>query len=717
MTGRRGLWLMVVGLALLALAVGSLWRRPPPHSLTNVTVADEDAGAVDRAANSPTLAVDPANPLTLLLTERIDRPRFSCALYRSTDAGAHWNRVAVPIPPHYDTCYAPDITFDRRGNAVLVFLTLSTHPKDPLSAGNDPNGVWLMRSIDAGKTFGPPRQVLGPDNIQVRIAADPTSDRLYLLWLNGSDLENHTPLGLGPAPNPLKISVSGDGGNTFSAPVQVNASKHLRVGAASIVTGPGGGVNVLFEDFGNDLDDYNNSALPFNGKFSLVLARSVDYGHTFTESVVDNQIVRTSRFLIYLPPQPALALDPKGTSLFAAWQDGRGGAPDVLFRASHNDGKTWRATRRLNQRGAEAEAAFLPALSVSDNGRVDAVFLDERMIGSELSTNAMYAHSNDGGDTFSKPVAITRQPFDAFVGPLNPRTQAIDLGTRLALHSETDRAFAAWPDSHLGTPDTGRQDIAFANIDVKSGGSEMASAAPSKSPERAPALRSPQLAGPNPAEACGKGKRVRAIFLAYEAVPNELEGLRYFVADWGKTKKCFDGRVVTNSSELQKFDYDVVIVDISRDSAVPERFVTDISQAVQRGKPVAIFMQPADLATGLDSPSRVTPLRRIFPGLTMKRTCANSQFTKATGGPFDLFERSFHYESFVHGVYDVSVADPSTSWAVDLCKTSKPTVIRTPRGIVAGFYLAYEVSLADNNAPAITAKRLVVNVIQELARK
>lgn len=130
MTTSRGLWFMLAGLVLLVLAVLSHSRKAPTNITKNVTVG-EPSPVLDRSANSPTLALDPLHPLTLLLSERIDRPRCSCALYRSTDAGAHWNQVTVPLPPRCDTCYAPDVTFDRRGNAFLVFLTLNTHPKRP----------------------------------------------------------------------------------------------------------------------------------------------------------------------------------------------------------------------------------------------------------------------------------------------------------------------------------------------------------------------------------------------------------------------------------------------------------------------------------------------------------------------------------------------------------------------------------------------------------
>ncbi|MDQ6823535.1 MAG: hypothetical protein M3Z07_03470, partial [Candidatus Eremiobacteraeota bacterium] len=274
---------------------------------------------------------------------------------------------------------------------------------------------------------------------------------------------------------------------------------------------------------------------------------------------------------------------------------------------------------------------------------------------------------------------------------------------------------AAWPDSRLGTPDTGRQEIAFAKIAVPQDHARATNAVEHVT-ESAPPFRPPQMEAPDPAKPC-RGTGPRAVFLAYEAVPDELAGLRYFVSDWGSKKHCFSGRVATNSAELAKSDYDVAIIDVSPDMSVPQNSIDDIANAMRRGKPVAVFVQPANFRTQSDAPDRIAALRRIFPGLTMTRTCANSQFANVTGGPFDLTDRSFHYESFVHGVYDVGVSGRSTRWALDLCKTRKPTVVRTARGIVAGFYLAYEVSLADNNAPAITAKRLVVNVIHELARQ
>ncbi|MDQ6823398.1 MAG: glycoside hydrolase, partial [Candidatus Eremiobacteraeota bacterium] len=462
----RGLWFMLGGITLLGMAAASYWRFTPTGAAADSVIVGDAQSGLDRAANSPTLAIDPRDDRVMLLAERIDRPGFSCALYRSADGGEHWNPVRVPLPTHYDTCYAPDVAFDSRGNATLIFLTLNTHPKDPLSAGNDPNGAWLTHSDNGGKSFETPRRVLGPDHIQVRIAADPSANRLYLLWLEGSDLENHTPLGLGPPPNPLKLAVSGDSGRTFSAPVQVNAAKHVRVGAASMAIAADGTVNVLFEDFGSDLNDYNNRALPFQGKFSLLLARSTNHGASFAESLIDSNVVRAAPFLIYLPPLPALALDATGQNIFAAWQDGRGGAPDILLRHSTDSGKTWSRLARLNQRSTDPSEALLPALSVAADGRLDAVFLDARPSANALATNVMYVQSKDDGTTFTPPVPLTRRPFDGFVGPLNPRTQAIDFGTRLALRSTLQDVRAAWPDSRLGTPDTGRQEIAFAKIAV-----------------------------------------------------------------------------------------------------------------------------------------------------------------------------------------------------------------------------------------------------------
>lgn len=471
MTGtRRGaIALAAVGLAVLgvaaALIVGLVGRGADLTVVVgrNVQVDPNDAGAVIRAQNSPSIAVDPTDPQRILMAYRIDRPAFGCAVRRSTDGGRQWTSVPVPIPEGYDTCYAPDVAFAPDGTAYLLFTTLDTqsefHP-----AGNVPNGGWLARSTDHGDTFAAPHQVVPANSVQARVTVGP-SGRLYICWLQGDTAVPETPLGLGPPPNPLMMASSDDGGMTMSPPVQINPPDRSRVGAASVVVAGDGTVFVLYQDYRNDLADYHNFATPFHGTFTLLLARSTDGGRSFSQSVVDDEVVRARPFLIYLPPTPSLAVGPDGQRVYVAWQDARGGAPNVLLRRSDDRGRTWSSPQRLNERPHEPAGYLLPAVSVAPDGRVDVVFLGQQPAGRRLLTDAWYVTSTDGEDDFSSPVRLTSRSYDGHIGPEIPRNPgATDYGTSLALHSLPSGVLAAWPDSRRGTPATQRQDIFAARV-------------------------------------------------------------------------------------------------------------------------------------------------------------------------------------------------------------------------------------------------------------
>jgi len=457
-----------LGGLLMVAALAGYWTvaNPSPatiHPTAPRLVTNQRGAAASIAAhNTPSVAVDPGDPSHLVLAERIDRPRFGCGVHVSSDAGLSWTDSAIALPPGQDTCYIPDVVFDRE-TVFLVYLTLNTHPLDPLSGGNDPNGTWLARSTDGGRSFGAPVDLHGRDNLQPRLAADPGDGRLYVVYVRGNQFQNETPLGLGPPPNPIMVISSMDGGVSFSPPVQVNDPARLRVAAPTPVVTSKGDLMVLYEDYRDDLDDYNNKAVPFTGTHVLVLARSSDHGATFRQSVVEPAKVRPHRFLVYLPAFPALAVDPGGRTVYAAWSDARDGAPDVLLRRSTDQGRTWGAPLKLDRRVSEPSSFELPALAATAN-RVEAIFYALR--GAHPTGQVEYSFSPDGGGTFSVPASISAR-FDGTVGVPSARDLgAVDLGSHLALVplGTTGRTLAAWSDSSRGTRNTGRSDIFAAQV-------------------------------------------------------------------------------------------------------------------------------------------------------------------------------------------------------------------------------------------------------------
>ncbi|MCA1847185.1 MAG: exo-alpha-sialidase, partial [Actinobacteria bacterium] len=180
---RRWLAAAVGGASLLlvpGLASPASSRSTRLRVLPEVPVTGNDE-RLQLGHNSPVLLADPREPRFVVLASRLDNPDFGCALQLSGDGGRSWVPVRpVPdLPSGADKCYAPEIAFDRGGVLYYLFIALQ-------GQGNNPSGTYLVTSSDRGRTFSPPRQVLGPQRYMVRMAIDPTvgrAGRMYLVWL------------------------------------------------------------------------------------------------------------------------------------------------------------------------------------------------------------------------------------------------------------------------------------------------------------------------------------------------------------------------------------------------------------------------------------------------------------------------------------------------------------------------------------------------------
>ncbi len=404
-----------------------------------------------RAASTPVLAVDPENEDRLVLANRIERPRFSCSVFASSDGGRTWRPSRFELPPVGERCYAPQVAFARAGRAYLLATTLE-------GRGNEPFGGFLYQSLDGGATFGRPRQVLPRYAFQTALAAMPDG-ALAVSFLSGSEFSRHATFGLGPPPNPVALTVSRDRGRSFSATRWVSARARELVGGPVLAIGSQGQVHVLYWDYLDDVFDHYSFPGRYGGRFQLVLAVSRDGGRSFEESVVDRAVVPGGPFLSYLPPLPALAIDRETGALYAAWEDARTGSSDVLFRRSTDGGRTWSPARLLIAGPADERT---PALAVSADGRlVAAAYRLVRGGGADVVVRA----SDDGGRTFSEAATLTRTPFDTRIAPtMANHAERVDLGSKIALVRAGEEVLAAWADTRRGTRDTGKVDILLTRV-------------------------------------------------------------------------------------------------------------------------------------------------------------------------------------------------------------------------------------------------------------
>ncbi|MHB8718284.1 MAG: sialidase family protein [Candidatus Dormibacteria bacterium] len=447
------LLLAACGLAGLSLVTRGMVVSAPR---SNTLLGGSGANAIIDENNSPTVLRNPTDASNLVVLNRVDRPGYSAAVHWSVDGGATWAASTLPLPPGRDRPYAPDAAFSASGTLYAVYVNLE-------GIGNDPEELWVARSGDGGATFTGPYHVSGRYAFGGRIAVD-GSGTVYVTWLQA------TSVGLLSMPGPAEIVMarSTDSGRSFSAPVRVSDAQRSRVGAATPVVDSSGNIDVLYEDFDGDVRDFLNlDGPPWGRPFALVLARSSDHGASFARGVVvDGGLVAATRFLVYLPELPSIAPSPDG-SLYATWADDRSGAERVYLRRSADGGATWGAAVPVTGwLAGSSEAAWLPAVGVAPDGRVDVVFLaGHRDRGDDLVA-AYAATSSDQGSSFTT-LQLSTSAFNSSIGPLTgPPYLLPDLGSHLGVSSDDSGALAAWTDTRLGTRDSGRQDIGVARMAV-----------------------------------------------------------------------------------------------------------------------------------------------------------------------------------------------------------------------------------------------------------
>lgn len=461
----RVLWLAFGG-ALILLGAGAFtlsdaYDTPQEAGrLGPIVPVNEGArDAADIAANnSPTLVRSPVDDRKLVVANRIDSPQYSCALHISSDAGSTWSQSPVPAPKGERVCYAPDVAFGADGTLYMTFVTLR-------GLGNVPNAAWLVTSKDAGKTFSKPDRVLDRLPFQVRLAVDPERPRsIYVTWLQARDVGLYS---LARPGNPIRAMRSDDGGKSWRRSAQVSGRAHVRAVGASPAVGPRGELYVLYLDLRDDILDYEGGhegegGSPYPGDWQLVLARSLDRGQSWRESVVERTLVPSERFVAFIPPFPSVAVDGKSGRVYAAFEDASLGDADVWVWSLPSGGRTWEGPTRVNDTPRrDRTTQYRPKLAVAPEGRLDVLYYDRRGDRRDVMNEVSLQSSSDGGKTYTRRLRLSDKPFSSRIG-FGANRGLPDIGSRLGLLSTDVRALAVWTDTRAGTAASNKQDLAQA---------------------------------------------------------------------------------------------------------------------------------------------------------------------------------------------------------------------------------------------------------------
>ena len=326
--------------------------------------------------------------------------------YFSTDSGATWGGVDVPLPPPLqgtnDTRFGsdPSLVFDSRGNLFYSYIVVY------FGAGNGIDGTQMAvaRSTDSGKSYSL-LTLFGFQggenhfNDKPMITADtnsasPFRDRIYAAWDAAS--------GGSATAGGIHVARSSDAGATFTiARVDDPFGPGRGIGAVPFV-GPNGEVYAAWNDIGDNLIAFN---------------RSFDSGVTWGAQTTISQ--KTAAFDVGIPAQsfrralvyPACDAD-RSTGLhrgrlYCSWMDlTPAGVTDIFVSLSDDRGSTWTAPQPVTDQFTQLVDRFNHWLAVDPvTGDVNVSFYDTRndTTGSRFMTDTYFTQSVDGGATFRSP--------------------------------------------------------------------------------------------------------------------------------------------------------------------------------------------------------------------------------------------------------------------------------------------------------------------------
>ncbi len=479
-----------------------------------VTAGDVDPG---RTYTTPSVAVDPANPLTVVATASEARTR-KCGLVRSRDGGQTWDRPdAAPSLPSHPYCFTANfaasqalVAFGR--NSTLYYALPGWDVQD---SGNRFNvSLLLARSTDLGNSWKTTivRNTRGKEGEDQENAGRPitslvvdtrsgSEDIIYVTW------SRSLPNKAAPNAEPVRpfMAVSTDGGKAFSDPIDLTAgvfeSEAIRADglkttttiagsapaptttappAGSRVAQPNQAANFGGRDASLTVDRKGTIYVAWRAQTAnitpavqnaIFLSKSTDRGKTFTVTRVGSHSSRLR--------QPILRWSPKGGgdgTLHLVYEGATrpevNGDSDIFYRRSADGAKTWTDHRVLNDDDpAKLFAQGIPNMAVAPNGRLDVAWWDLRNDpGISFGNDVYYASSTDNGDTWSKNIRVTDQLVDRRIGVFGNN---FDVSGPPALATSNAFAVFGWDDTRNAKPGelgAGTQDLFTAAAQYKAVG-------------------------------------------------------------------------------------------------------------------------------------------------------------------------------------------------------------------------------------------------------
>jgi hypothetical protein len=429
------------------------------NTTTQVAGPNIDVSNLAGYQGETTIAINPTNPLNMIagsntLSAKGKKGGGNTEAYWTKDGGnteAYWTKdggntwSAVNLGGLGD----PGVAFDRSGNAYFSFI--------------DSNyGISVRKSTNGGKTWSRPVEVAAPPpgapyyGIQDKPAitvgpdhANPSQDRVYVAWDDNA------------ASDVLQVASSGNGGNTWTAPVSVDGNGYESYAQPAV--GPDGRFYIAWDNFANSSGS------------QIMFSSSLNDGSTFSSPVVAaastiNLFIPT-RYTIPAQPSRGIAADPSMSVEQSGTNAGRiymtyTSAPtshddtNIYLVASDDGGATWTALGsspvQVND-DTTTTSQFFSAIGIDPtNGTVDLAWYDARNDTTNNQKVDVYFQSYSSAGVASGPnVKVTTAPSDESDPNTNNPNQ---YGDYMGIAASGGFAFPVWTD-HRNSTVSGSEEI------------------------------------------------------------------------------------------------------------------------------------------------------------------------------------------------------------------------------------------------------------------
>jgi hypothetical protein len=479
--------LVAVALAVPASAQTSIDVQANNPQVSGDPTSNTTARFPTNKQNEPTIAVNPTNPSLLIAGANDEQQQPPCGpgpvrgavpgsdcsffpgvgtdgVYTSSDGGKTWtNRGLLDAQVGWKASalvsdgdpvivYGPKpdghggFSYAHGARAYYAGLASFKPGRSPFPPNKAPELIAVSFSDDNGLTWTAPvvaATKANPNNFNDkesiwadRLPTSPFFGRVYVSWT-----QFRSALQL-PA-EPVMVSVSTNGGASFSPPTQLSPSfNNVGIGGrqgSAVRTGPDGTVYVAWQQ-----------------STSQVVATSRDGGSSWTRFAVIGPVAdiadpipganfRTDSFL-------SIAADPRlgSTRVVAAWVNRTPGGGRVVLTRSTNRGQTWAPLATVSTAGEGY--AFFQGLDVAPNGRVDLGYQaltahDPAVFGTgNAAIASWYRSSTDGLATATKVTSVSSDPAASAQNNL----QAQFWGDYNTLASSNGAAWFIYTDSRHG---------------------------------------------------------------------------------------------------------------------------------------------------------------------------------------------------------------------------------------------------------------------------